>query len=344
METSGASGHLRIPAQQTVRRTGNELMKAVRIHDYGGPEVLCYEDAPIPKPLQDEVLVRVHAAGVNPADRQIRAGLRHRLEKPFSLTLGGDVSGVIEGPGPGVLDLVPGDEVYGRLPSMGAYAEYVTGPASSFSNKPKSLNHVYASAIPIGALTAWNALFEVGGLSCGQKVLIHAAAGGVGHMAVQLAKWRKAHVIGTASLRNEAFLRQLGVDEFIDYRTGDLATAVHDVDLVLDAIPREVDRETDVLAEETIRRSWALLKDGGVLVSIATRPIPDASAASRGLRGLQANAHSGRELLDQIAELVDEGHVRPVVSKVLPLQEARHAHELIQTGHTQGKIVLRVQN
>jgi len=319
-------------------------MKAVRIHKYGGPEELIYEDVPVPDPREDEILVRVHAAGVNPADRQIRAGLRYRLKEPFSLILGCEVSGVVEEMGNNVTAYGIGDEVYGRLDSLGGYAQYVAVPAANFARKPQSLDHVQTAALPIAGLTAWQALFEVGDLSSGQRILIHAAAGGVGHMAVQLAKWRKAYVIGTDSARNEAFLRQLGVDEFIDYQVTAFESVAHDIDLVLDAIPREVDDRTDVLARETIWRSWSILKDGGLLVSVCAKPIPDAAAVERGVRGLMANAQSRRDQLEQIARLADEGYVQSVVSTVLPLEEARRAHEFIQTGHTQGKIVLRVRD
>jgi NADPH:quinone reductase-like Zn-dependent oxidoreductase len=187
------------------------MMKAVRYHDYGGPGVLRYEDAPVPEPGPGDVLVRVYAAGVNPADRQIRAGLRFRLEKPFAFIPGCEMSGVVEQTGAEVTELGVGDEVYGMLDTFGGgYADYAVAAADSLGQKPVSLDHVYAAALPVAALTAWDALFEVGGLVAGQKVLIHAAAGGVGHTAVQLAKWRNAHVIGTASASNEAFLRELG--------------------------------------------------------------------------------------------------------------------------------------
>ena len=318
-------------------------MKGVRIHDYGTAEVLCYEDAPAPEPGPRDVLVRVHAAGVNPADRQIRAGLRHKLEKPFALTLGCEVSGVVEQTGSDVTEFTVGDDVYGMLGKLGGgYAEYVVAAAATLGRKPASLDHVQAAALPVAALTAWDALFEVGGLVAGQKVLIHAAAGGVGHIAVQLAKWRGAQVIGTASAGNEVFLRELGVDEFIDYRATAFESVVRDVDVVIDAIPREADDATDVLARETMERSWAVLRDGGIQVSICANPVPGPDAAKRGLRGAYAGARPGCNLLNRIAGLVDEGKLRPDVGTILPLPEARQAHELIQTGHTRGKIVLRV--
>jgi len=319
------------------------MVKAVRYHDYGGPEVLCYEDAPIPEPGPRDVLVRVHAAGVNPADRQIRAGLRFRLDKPFAFIPGCEVSGTVEKRGAEVKVLTVSDEVYGMLGTLGGgYAEYVVAAADNLGRKPASLDHVHAAALPVAALTAWDALFEVGGLVAGQKILIHAAAGGVGHVAVQLAKWRGAHVIGTASTRNEAFLRELGVDEFVDYRATVFGSVVRDVDVVVDAIPREADDATDVLARETMARSWVVLKDGGIQVSICANPRPGPEAARRGLRGAYAGAQPGNDVLNRIAGLVDEGRLSPAVGVILALREARQAHELIQTGHTRGKIVLEV--
>ena len=323
-------------------------MKAIRYHDYGGPEVLRYEDAPIPEPGPDEVLVRVHAAGVNPADRQIRAGLRFRLEQPFAFIPGCEVSGAVEKLGAEVTDFAVGDEVFGMLGlSGGGYAEYVVATADNLGPKPASLDHVHAAALPVAALTAWDALFEVGGLVSGQTVLIHAAAGGVGHVAVQLAKWRGAdaggrRVIGTASAGNEAFLRELGVDTFLNYRTTAFESVARDVDVVIDAIPREADDATDAVARETMARSWTVLKDGGIQVSICANPVPDPDAAARGLRGAHAAARPGNAVLHRIAGLVDAGKLRPDVGTVLPLSEARHAHELIQTGHTRGKIILDV--
>jgi len=321
------------------------MMKAVRYHDYGSAEVLCYEDAPIPEPGPREVLVRVHAAGVNPADRQIRAGLRFRLEKPFAFIPGCEVSGIVEQRGAKVADLAVGDEVYGMLGLLGGgYAEYAVAAADNLGRKPASLDHVQAAALPVAALTAWDALFEVGGLIAGQKVLIHAAAGGVGHIAVQLAKWRGAHVTGTASAGNEAFLRELGIDAFINYRTTAFESVVREVDMVVDAIPREADDATDVLARETMARSWAVLRDGGIQISICAKPVPGSDHAGRGLRDAYAGAQPGSDVLNRIAGLVDEGKLRPDVGTILPLREARQAHELIQTGHTRGKIVLRVRN
>src|SRR5216683_2520023 len=235
-------------------------MKAVRIHTYGGPEVLRYEDAPRPVPAAGEVLIKIHAAAVNPVDWKVRAGhLKDMLKYQLPLIPGWDAAGVIEDVGAGVARLKRGDEVYTRpdISRDGTYAEYITVREPEVALKPKSLDHVHAAAIPLAALTAWQALFDAGGLSAGQRVLIHAAAGGVGSFAVQLAKWKGAYVIGTASAHNHEFLRGLGADETIDYTAVRFEDAVQDVDLVLDA-----------MAGETQKRSWKTLKPGGILVSI----------------------------------------------------------------------------
>jgi NADPH:quinone reductase-like Zn-dependent oxidoreductase len=314
-------------------------MKAVRIHQYGGPEVLTYEEAPRPEPKEDELLIRVHAAGVNPADWQIRSGKRGVLEEPFSLILGFDVSGLVEATGGGVTHFEVGDAVYAL--QSGAYAEYVTSPAADVAHKPRSLDHVQAAAMPAVALTAWQALFDAAELSAGQTVLIHAAAGGVGHIAVQLAKWKGAHVIGTASGRNEDFLREIGVDEFVNYRTTRFEEVVRDVDVVLDLVVRDADAGIDALAGETLERSWSVLKKNGVLVSICATPSSE-TAAAHGVRGKYILAQPNAAQLTEIARLVDAGHVKPTIDTVLPLKEARKAHVLSQEGHTRGKIVLRV--
>ena len=318
-------------------------MKAVRIHKYGGPDVLTYEDVPRPEPKEDELLIRVHAAGVNPADWVIRSGKRFVLKEPFSLILGLDVSGVVEAVGSSVAHFKVGDAVYGMMPIRrgGGYAEYVTIPATGVAHKPRSLDHIQAAAMPVVALTSWQALFDTAELSSGQTVLIHAAAGGVGHIAVQLARWKGARVIGTASGRNEDFLRKIGCDEIINYNTTRFENVVRDVDVVLDAIVRDVNAVMDAVARETLERSWSVLKKNGVLVSICARPSSE-TAAAYGMRGKYILAQPNAAQLTEIARLVDAGHVKPTVDTVLPLKEARKAHKLSQKGHTRGKIVLRV--
>ncbi len=313
-------------------------MKAMCIHEYGGPDVLRHEDMRVPDPAADEVLVRVNAAGLNPADRQIRAGLRGRLDAPFSLVLGIDIAGLVEAVGAGVEDFAVGDAVFGASPNMGGYAEYVATGTAGLAHKPGSLDDVQAAAMPVVLLTAWQALFEAAELRSGQTVLIHAAAGGVGHVAVQLAKWKGARVIGTASARNESFLRELGVDEFVDYEAVRFEDVVGEADAVLDCIPREASDQADRIAQETIDRSWGVLRPGGVLVSICTQP----SSPRDDVQGRYGHSRPERGWLAEAAELVSQGVLRVNVGHVFPLAEAREAHEVLQTGHARGKIVLRV--
>ena len=310
-----------------------ENMKAVRIHNYGGPEVLKFEDAPRPQPGNGEVLVRIHAAAVNPVDWKVRAGrLKERIQYPLPLIPGWDFSGVVEATGPGVTRLKKGDEVYARpdLARNGAYAEYIVAKESEVALKPKAVDHVQAAAIPLAALTAWQALFDTAGLKAGQKVLIHGAAGGVGSFAVQLAKWKAAHVIGTASGRNQSFLRELDVDEPVDYEKAPFEDVVHDVDVVLDTI-----------GGDTQKRSWKVLKKGGILVSIISPPSAE-EATKHGVRHGYVFVQPNASQLTEIAKLVDSGKLKPVVETVLPLSEARRAQEQSETGHTRGKIVLKV--
>ncbi|MEJ2723401.1 MAG: NADP-dependent oxidoreductase [Deltaproteobacteria bacterium] len=308
-------------------------MQAVRLHSYGGTEVLVLEEAPRPQPGAGEVLVRVHAAGVNPLDWKARAGhvkgwLQHRLP----LIPGWDVSGVVESVGPEVKGFKIGDAVYGMLDFRrnGAYAEYVVARSSDLAFKPNSIDHIQAGAVPLTSLTAWQSLFEVACLKSEQTVLIHGAAGGVGHFAVQFAKWKGAKVIGTASAGNQVFLRELGADEVIDYRTTKFEEAVRDVDMVLDTI-----------GGDTQQRSWRVLKKGGVLVATLGVSSPEA-AHQHGVRGEGITVHPDAIQLAQIAVLIDAGNLKPAVTTILPLAKAAQAQELSQTGHVRGKIVLQV--
>src|SRR5579872_6466503 len=308
-------------------------MKAVRIHEYGGPEVLKYEDVPRPEPGEGDVLVRVHAASVNPVDWKLRAGyMKGFLDYKMPMIPGWDLSGVVEAVAPGVTAWKKGDAVYSRpdIRRDGSYAEYISVKASELAHKPKSLDHNHAAAIPLAALTAWQALFDAAGLQAGQRVLIHAAAGGVGTFAVQFARWKGAHVIGTASEKNHAFLKELGADELIDYNQARFEDVVRDVDVVLDA-----------MAGETRDRSWKVLKKGGILVSILGQPSQE-DAARHGVRGAGVFVQPNQVELEQIGALVDSGKVKPVIEAVLPLKDARKAHEMNRTLHTRGKIVLQV--
>lgn len=308
-------------------------MKAVRVHEYGGPEVLRYEDAPRPEPAAGEVLVRVHAAGVNPVDWKVRAGYtKGFLDYKLPMIPGWDLSGVVETVGPGVTGWKPGDAVYSRpdISRDGAYAEYIAVKAAELAPKPKTLDHTKAAAIPLASLTAWQALFDAGGLQAGQTVLIHAAAGGVGTFAVQLARWKGARVIGTASEKNHAFLRELGADQLIDYNKTRFEDVVRDVDVVLDA-----------MAGETRDRSWQVIRKGGILVTILGQPSAQ-DAAQHGVRAAGVFVQPNRAELEQIGALADSGKLKPIIEAVLPLKDARRAHEMNQTLHTRGKIVLQV--
>jgi NADPH:quinone reductase-like Zn-dependent oxidoreductase len=312
-----------------------QTMKAVRIHKYGGPEVLQYEDAPRPQPEAGEVVVRVHAAGVNPIDWKVREGhMKDFWPHKFPLILGWDLSGVVEELGRGVSRFKIGDEVY-SLPDPtrnGAYADYVVVRESELALKPSSLHHIRAAAVPLAALTAWQSLFDTAQLQPGQRVLIHAGSGGVGHFAVQLAKWKGAYVFATASSRNQDLLRELGVDEPIDYTQQRFENVVRNIDIVL-----------DTLGGETQERSWSVLKKGGNLVSLVEPPSEE-KAEEIGVRAALVGAQPNGAQLAQIAKIIDSGKMAPVIDRIIPLSEVRRAHELSKSGHTHGKIVLRVSN
>jgi len=308
-------------------------MKAVRIHNYGGPEVLTYEDAPRPTAGPGEVLIRVHATTVNPFDCAARAGyLTGYFNYTFPLIIGTDVSGVIEEIGEGVTGFSAGDIVYARTGVFrdGANAEYAVAFVTDVAKKPQSLDHVHSAALPHVTLTAWQGLYEFANLSAGQTVLIHAAAGGVGHIAVQLAKLRGAKVIGTASTHLD-FIKELGVDQAIDYNTTTFEDVVKDVDVVF-----------DLLGGDTQQRSWKVLKAGGILIS-TVQPPSEETAASHGVRQAYiSSAPPVAQTLTEVAALVDAGKLKPVVSTILPLQDIRKAHELIEAKHVYGKLVLQV--
>lgn len=310
-------------------------MQAIRIHKYGGVAVLQLEDVPIPRPETGEVLIRIHAAGVNPVDWKVREGyLKMIVHHKLPLILGWDVSGVIEAIGAGVDNFKEGDEVYSRpdISRNGAYAEYIVVKASEVALKPKSIDHIKAAAVPLAALTAWQSLFDAADLKAGQRVLIHAAAGGVGHLAVQLAKWKGAYVIGTASGRNVELLRDLGVDETVNYTTTPFEEVVRDVDVVFDTVGGDVQK-----------RSWKTLKNKGILVSI-TDPISSVKGMIRGARGKFIFVQPNSGQLNEIAHLIDRGKLRPIVETTLPLAQAAQAQTLSQEGHVRGKLILRVRD
>jgi NADPH:quinone reductase-like Zn-dependent oxidoreductase len=307
-------------------------MKAMLIHKYGGPEELKYEDTPMPVMNPDDVLIRVFATSINPVDWKIRKGGHGAGSRTFPVILGWDVSGVIEKVGDSVHDYKVGDEVYARpdVSRDGTYAEYVAVRANEISFKPETIDHIMSAAVPLAGLTAWQGIFDHGKLQAGQKILIHGAAGGVGTLATQFAKWKGAYVIGTASEKNASFLKELGADEVIDYNTERFEEKLKDIDVVFDTI-----------GGETQLKSIQVLKPGGILVS--TVGIQDEAALkAKNIQGVQYMAQSVPEHLKQIAALIDAGKVKPVIAQVMPLKAAAEAHKISEEGHTRGKIVLQV--
>jgi NADPH:quinone reductase-like Zn-dependent oxidoreductase len=308
-------------------------MNAVRIHGYGDRAVLRYEKAPRPVPADDELLVRVVAAAVNPVDWKIREGyLREMIPHRLPLILGWDLAGVVEAVGRQVTDFAVGDTVYARpdLARDGSYAEYIAVRASEVAAKPMTVSFADAAALPLAAITAWEALINTGQLSEGQTVLIHAAAGGVGSLAVQLAKWKGARVIATASSRNHALVESLGADEVIDYRAVPFAKHVAGVDLVFDTVGGQVQEE-----------SWSVVRPGGVLVSVVDPPTPE-RAAQADVQGKFVFIQPSAAILRELAGLVDAGVVRPIVGAEFALEDVAAAHELSESGRARGKIVLHV--
>lgn len=307
-------------------------MKAVRIHAFGGVEQLVYEDAPRPVPQRGEVLVRVKAAGVNPVDWKAREGMLKGLNPKLPQIPGYDVAGTVEALGPEVTRFQPGDAVFAYLALArgGGYAEYVAVPEGDLALAPKKVGANEAAAMPVAALTAWQALVDTAKLQAGQKVLVHGGAGGVGHFAVQIAKARGAFVYATAGTKNQAFLRELGVDRPIDYQ-----------EQRFEEIARELDVVLDTVGGETATRSYDTLKRGGVFVSIVGPP-DRAALEERGVKGAAILVSPNAKQLAELAAAVDAGKLKVVVSEVIPLAQARRAHELSAAGHVRGKLVLSV--
>jgi NADPH2:quinone reductase len=311
-------------------------MKAVQMHKFGDTDVLVYEDTIRPEAQAGEVLVRVRAAGVNPVDWKTRRGpgvTSIKGPQPFPYILGWAISGEVVALGEGVTQFAPGDAVYGmvRFPQEGkAYAEYVAAPVSDIALKPQRLSHQEAAAVPLAALTAWQAIFDTAHLQPGQTILIHAAAGGVGHLAVQLAKWKGAKVIATTSARNAEFVRDLGADTIIDYTAQPFEEAVRDVDVVFNTVSNDI-----------VKRSFQVIKHGGFLVSIAGEHEP-AIASSHGVQAARIMVHTQGEQMAELTRIFDAGSLKVHVDAVFPLQEVGQSHRLSEGGHVRGKIVLDV--
>ncbi|MGW5731335.1 MULTISPECIES: NADP-dependent oxidoreductase [Streptomyces] len=331
-------------------------MKAIRLHDFGGPEVLRHDEAPVPAPAPGEVLVRVKAVGLNPPDWYVREGMPGvpaEFKPPFDLPLipGTDISGIVEAVADGVQNFTVGDEVMGllRFPDAmqsGAYAQYVTAPAADLAPKPAGVDHAHAAGLPMSGLTAWQYLIEVGHdhpspfqearhrplpLTADTTVLINGAGGGVGHLALQLAKWKGARVIAVASGAHEEFLRDLGADEYIDYTRQRPEDIVRDVDLVLDAV-----------GGPASRRFLPTLRRGGALYPVYFGDFDDAENAKLGVTvtGTQVRANGAQ--LAELGKLLDTGAIRVAIDSTFTLEDAPAAHKRAAQGHIQGKIVLTV--
>lgn len=312
------------------------MMMAARVHGYGEAARIQCERAPRPSPTDGEILVRVYASTVNPFDTALRAGyLANWYPFSFPLTLGLDIAGVVEEVGAEVTSFTPGDAVFARAdPSRcGANAEYAVVNQADAAAMPRSLNFIEAASIPHGMISAWRALVDGANIAAGQRVLIHAAAGGVGSLAVQLAKARGAYVIGTASQPKLGLLRELGADEQIDYAAVRFEDVVRDVDVVLDTV-----------GGETLARSWAVLKPGGMLLSLV-QPPGEEGAAAHGVRQQFVMAlGSAHEPLAAAIKLIEQGRLRPVLDSVLSLAQIAQAHTLVEGRHTTGRVVLQVRS
>lgn len=320
-------------------------MKAIRIHEFGGPEVLKIEETERPVPAADEILVKVYASGVNPVDWVVRKGgndfLRPHLTLP--MTIGWDAAGIVEEVGSAVTEFKKGDQVYGvpNFPGTnGSYAEYCAAKASQFAIKPKSISFNAAAGVPLVGLVAWTGIFELGKLKAGQRLLIHGASGGVGSFAVQFAKAKGAYVIAAASAGNLDYLKEIGADEVIDYKNQKFEELFQDIDLVFDASP---------LRDETERlKSVSVLKEGGIFVSVNVDfPFSETvleALAKKKAKGelLYAQMHH-REWLGEMAQLIDAGKVKVTISKVYPLEQVAEAHQESETFHVRGKLVLEVR-
>lgn len=305
-------------------------MKAIVIHEFGGPEVLKYEDVPEPQPGPGEIRIKIVAAGVNPIDWKIRRGSLGSF--PLPMIMGLDVAGTVDMVGQGETSFQPGDEVFAKVAiGKGGYAGYTVAHATEMALKPKSIGFVESAAIPTAGLAAWQSIFDLAGLEKGQSILIHGASGGVGTFAVQFAKWKGAYVIGTASEKNLEFLKSIGADEVIDYKHQRFEDIVNNVDVVLDTV-----------GGDTFERSWGVLKPGGFLVTTVAS-IPEGEPEKRGKHAKRVATQSNGKELAQIAAIIDEREIKPIVTTILPLAEARKAHEMSETLHTRGKIVLRVR-
>jgi NADPH:quinone reductase-like Zn-dependent oxidoreductase len=304
------------------------MMQVIKVQDYGGADLLKLETAPRPVPQAEQVLVRMYAAGVHPADWKYRSGIyKAWMPLTFPWTPGLDGAGVIEAVGPGVTAFKPGQAVYGRISA--SYAEYALAPAADLVPKPANLSFDQAGAVPVGALTAWGVVVDGAAIQPGQRVLVQGAAGGVGLFVVQLARWKGAHVIGVASAKNADFVRSLGAEQVIDYQAGPFEKSLHDLDVVIDTVGGEISE-----------RSLQVLRKDGVFITVAGMP-PEEKAKAMGLR-VAKGSRPGPQELRQISQLIETEKIRPVVGPVFPLAEAGKAQALSEIGHGRGRIILHI--
>jgi NADPH:quinone reductase-like Zn-dependent oxidoreductase len=305
-------------------------MKAIRLHQFGGADQFVLDELPNLTPGENEILIDVHAAGLNPVDAKIREGAFPRFEPKLPAVIGRDICGVVAKVGRRVTGWFEGEAVFGMLDyERGAYAQQTIATAREVVRKPSTVDPVHAAALPVAGLTAWQGLFEHGKLTRGQRVLIHGGSGGVGHLAVQFAVARGIEVFATASAEHLAFVRGLGASKVIDYKQQRFENEVRDVDVVL-----------ALVAGETRDRSWAVLKKGGLLVATVGGAPARPANAPEGTAGREVVVQAKTEQLEEIGRLVESGQVRVHVDRVFPLAEARAAHEYMQSAHAPGKIVL----
>jgi NADPH:quinone reductase-like Zn-dependent oxidoreductase len=333
MKMKSAVVALALFATPAFGQSGKMMMKATVIHEFGGPEVMKYQDVPRPEPKEDEILIRVIAAAVNPVDAMIRAGgMKRFLGEKLPLIPGMDGAGVVEKIGTKITKFKVGDAVYAYLSfeEQGGYAEFAVAKENETALKPKSISFAAAAAVPLAATTAWQALVDTAKIDKGQTVLIHGGSGGVGHFAIQIAKARGAKVIATASTPNQNLMKELGADQTIDYTTTKFEDVVRDVDVVLDAV-----------RGDALTRSYGVVKKGGMVVSITGQP-DQAECEKREIRCVSLMAHPDANVLEELARLIDDKKFKPIVSQEMPLKDAAIAHEQIATRHTRGKIVLKV--
>lgn len=307
-------------------------MRAIAIHAYGGPEVLKLEEVVRPEPVGDEILIRVVSASINPVDVGIRKGYLAELVGNFPLIPGMDAAGIVEKVGSKVTKYKAGDPVFAffTLKGEGGYAEYVTAKDDELAPKPGNVSFAQAAGAGAAGATAWEALIDTANLRPGQSVLIHGGSGGVGHLAIQIAKAKGAKVFATASTANQDFLRQMGADVVIDYTRTKFEDVAKDVDVVLDTVGRD-----------TLERSYGVVKKGGIIVSIVDEPKPEALEA-HGIRGVTLRCTPKAGVLDELSKLMEAKKLAPVISQTFPMTQVVQAQDQIATGHTRGKIVLKI--